>query len=268
VEGEDCSLIDPPYPAETKARGWRFDLDYEQIEQSSTWALAGPEVKPWLLMMWFTAWKQVPCASIPADEEVIAAMIGMPAKLWQKHSKVMLRGWAAASDGRMYHNVLTGRVREMLAKRRNESERKATYRQGNPPLSRGTDAGLQQDSQGSPTAVPADSTRKATPSLSPTEKKTPPTPRKRGEEPDGFSDFYSAYPKHVARNEAAKAFRKQSLTPAELPMLLAAIAAQKSQPDWLKDDGQFIPHPATWLNGRRWLDEVSTTVVPIRRLAF
>ncbi len=49
----------PPYAADTRAKGWRFELDYEQIEQSSTWALAGPEARPWLLMLWLSAWRQV-----------------------------------------------------------------------------------------------------------------------------------------------------------------------------------------------------------------
>jgi hypothetical protein len=25
--------------------------------------------------------------------------------------------------------------------------------------------------------------------------------------------------------------------------------------EWTKDGGQFIPHPATWLNQKRWEDE-------------
>ena len=29
-----------PYPAITRAKGWRFELDYEQVDQSDTWALA------------------------------------------------------------------------------------------------------------------------------------------------------------------------------------------------------------------------------------
>lgn len=103
-----------PYPADTRAKGWRFELDYERVEQSSTWALAGPEARPWLLMLWMTAWRQVPCGSIPTDEEVIAALIGMPPKVWAKHRRVLLRGWAEADDGRMYHNTLVELVQRML----------------------------------------------------------------------------------------------------------------------------------------------------------
>ena len=42
-----------------------------------------------------------------------------------------------------------------------------------------------------------------------------------------------------------------------LEVLLTAIEKQKESAQWSKDNGQFIPHPTTWLNGRRWEDEVS-----------
>lgn len=38
--------------------------------------------------------------------------------------------------------------------------------------------------------------------------------------------------------------------------VLEAIAANKAGHDWQKDGGQYIPHPATWLNASGWEDEV------------
>lgn len=120
--------MQPPYPADTRAKGWRFELDYEQIEQSATWALAGPEGRPWLLMMWMTSWRQVPCGSMPADEEVIAALIGIPEKLWVKHRKALMRGWDAADDGRLYHKTVSARVLEMLDYRAKQAKRVADFK--------------------------------------------------------------------------------------------------------------------------------------------
>ena len=34
-----------------------------------------------------------------------------------------------------------------------------------------------------------------------------------------------------------------------------ALEVQKQSQQWRKDGGQYIPMPATWLNGRRWEDE-------------
>ena len=37
--------------------------------------------------------------------------------------------------------------------------------------------------------------------------------------------------------------------------MLQAIDRQKQTTAWRKNNGQFIPHPATWLNNRQWEDE-------------
>lgn len=147
-----------PYPAETKAKGWRFELDIEQIMQSDTWALAPAEVRPWLLMLWTVAWQQVPCGSMPADDALIVARLGMPPKLFAKHRAVLLRGWWPAEDDRLYHDTIAVRVRAMLTSKEAERKRKADYRarmaaeaegrSGSPDLSHGTDAGQQRDSGG------------------------------------------------------------------------------------------------------------------------
>jgi hypothetical protein len=41
-----------------------------------------------------------------------------------------------------------------------------------------------------------------------------------------------------------------------LQTLLTALDKQKKSTQWKKDNGQFIPHPATWLNGKRWEDQL------------
>lgn len=164
-------------------------MDYEQIEQSSTWALAGVEARPWLLMMWMTAWRQVPCGSLPSEESVIAAQIGMPPKMWAKHRDVMMRGWTAADDGRVYHPTLTARVVEMMARRRSDSDRKARERmrkaEGQTPESDGiagesrvTPAGLPQESS-TDNRQPTEQVSKASPSHPPARpdgQKTPTVP--------------------------------------------------------------------------------------------
>lgn len=121
----------PPYPATTKAKGWRFELDYEVVEQSDTWPLAAeiPMCQHALLMMWLMAWaKQSPCGSLPADENLIRAACRIPPAVWTKCRGVLMRGWWLASDGRLYHDTLTKRVIEMMGKRRSDSDRQATAR--------------------------------------------------------------------------------------------------------------------------------------------
>ena len=69
-----------------------------------------------------------------------------------------------------------------------------------------------------------------------------------------FDLFWEAYPKKKAKQDAEKAFAKVT---APVQVLLGAIEAQKKTEDWTKENGQFIPHPATWLNGKRWEDQVT-----------
>ena len=108
-----------PYPADTRAKGWRFELEYERIEQSDTWAIA-EEVQMAqhaLLFMWLAAWRQVPCGSLPADETMIRAKCRIPPKLWAGLRDVLMRGWWLADDGRLYHDTIAERVQQMLDSR-------------------------------------------------------------------------------------------------------------------------------------------------------
>lgn len=71
-----------------------------------------------------------------------------------------------------------------------------------------------------------------------------------------FETFWKAYPRKAGKDEARKAFDKRKPTPELLNALLAAIEVQRQSLPWQKDAGQFIPHPATWLNQGRWQDEI------------
>lgn len=74
----------------------------------------------------------------------------------------------------------------------------------------------------------------------------------KNEESEGFTDFYEAYPRKIARIGAAKAWA--SINPDE-PLQLRIMAALRSQKFDARDEGRFIPHPATWLNAGRWDDQ-------------
>lgn len=120
-----------PYPADTRAKGWRFELDYERIDQSDTWDIAAevPMAQPALLMMWLVAWRQEPCGSLPNDEGTIRAKCRIPAATWAKVSAVLMRGWWLADDGRLYHKTVTARVLEMLEYRAATAKRVAKHKE-------------------------------------------------------------------------------------------------------------------------------------------
>ena len=73
---------------------------------------------------------------------------------------------------------------------------------------------------------------------------------------EAFEAFYAAYPKKVAKPQALKAWNKQAATVGP-DVIMAALDKHKHQEQWQKENGKFIPHPATWLNQHRWNDELA-----------
>lgn len=71
-----------------------------------------------------------------------------------------------------------------------------------------------------------------------------------------FVQFWTAYPRHEAKANALRAFEKLAPDPELLAKMLSAIEKQKKTAQWKENGGQYIPHPATWLNQHRWDDEV------------
>ena len=81
---------------------------------------------------------------------------------------------------------------------------------------------------------------------------------------DYFSDFWKLYPKRLAKEDARKAFKKLKMTDELFQQIAKAIKDQGLATGDLK----FVPYPASWLNGKRWEDEVkvaSTTAFPYGR---
>lgn len=70
-----------------------------------------------------------------------------------------------------------------------------------------------------------------------------------------FDRFWEAYPRHVGKDPARKAFVKLQPDEALLEEMLTAMQRQKQSEQWQRDNGQYIPYPATWLNQHRWEDE-------------
>ena len=83
---------------------------------------------------------------------------------------------------------------------------------------------------------------------------TNPNPNARETRGAAFEKFWSAYPRKEGKQKARSAFEKVTV---DLDVLLVALETQKKSSQWTKDNGQFIPHAATWLNGKRWEDQLS-----------
>jgi hypothetical protein len=69
---------------------------------------------------------------------------------------------------------------------------------------------------------------------------------------DGFATFWQAYPKKQGKEPARKAWMRDK---PDIQKVLSALEWQKLEDQWTKDEGQFIPLPATYLNAKRYEDE-------------
>ena len=71
-----------------------------------------------------------------------------------------------------------------------------------------------------------------------------------------FDVFWSHYPKKVAKKSAKKAWEKLKPDKELQGWIINAVNLAKNTKQWKKDGGDYIPMPSTYLNGRRWEDEI------------
>ena len=87
----------------------------------------------------------------------------------------------------------------------------------------------------------------------------PRSPFKSLKQQERFDAFWAAYPKKKSKGQAEKAWIKINPDDELLGVMLSSLERLKRSKDWLKDGGQFIPYPATWLNAKGWEDELPVT---------
>jgi hypothetical protein len=82
------------------------------------------------------------------------------------------------------------------------------------------------------------------------------------EAPDPFDEFWQAYPRKTGKADARKAFAKCREPVANL---VADIRQRLAEGHWstASDRKRFIMHPATYLRGERWNDEIIPGDLPM-----
>ena len=71
-----------------------------------------------------------------------------------------------------------------------------------------------------------------------------------------FAALWAVYPRKVGKEAAFSEFAKIAPDGSLVEVMVGAVERQRQSPQWLKDGGQFIPHPRTWLKQGRWQDDV------------
>lgn len=97
----DCNLGDFPF----------MPLDVRRLLTSETWITGTADEKCAAMTLWLESWHQVPAASIPNNDKMLAHLSGAGGK-WSKVKAHVLRGWKDGGDGRLYHPVVAEKALE------------------------------------------------------------------------------------------------------------------------------------------------------------
>jgi len=73
---------------------------------------------------------------------------------------------------------------------------------------------------------------------------------------DYFAAWYSLYPRKIARPAAEKAAKK--IQSDEWPLVMEGTKKYITYWNKANTEKQYIPHPATFINNRRWEDEIES----------
>lgn len=72
-----------------------------------------------------------------------------------------------------------------------------------------------------------------------------------------FEDFWKIYPRKVSKKTAVKIWISLKVTGDLFNRIVVSLEKQKKSPQWSKNNGEYIPHPTTWLRQERWEDEIN-----------
>jgi len=110
-------------------------LDTVRLLDSDMFALSSGEEFKAAFALWCKSWQQVPAASLPNDDRILAHLSGAGHR-WCDIRDMSLRGWILCSDGRLYHPVVAEKAMEALPRRKeyrdkksNDAQRKERERQ-------------------------------------------------------------------------------------------------------------------------------------------
>lgn len=105
----------PPLPASVDLRGFPYmPLDVVRLRDSEIAVKTKGDEFRCAVLLWCAAWHQVPAASLPDDDTLLAGLAGFGrvVREWKRIKDGALRGFVKCSDGRLYHTVVAEKAIE------------------------------------------------------------------------------------------------------------------------------------------------------------
>ena len=105
------NLHPPLTPPECDLQDFEFmPVMVRRLLKSETWSLGNGDERAAAVALWFESWHQVPAASLPSHDKLLARLADTTK--WAKVKEQALRGWVLCSDGRLYHPVVAEKALE------------------------------------------------------------------------------------------------------------------------------------------------------------
>lgn len=71
-----------------------------------------------------------------------------------------------------------------------------------------------------------------------------------------FEQFWSTYPRQQGKGKARRVWEQLNPSPELAERIIKSVKRHKESEQWQKENGQFIPSPAKYLEEERWEDEL------------
>lgn len=188
------------------------------------------------------AWTQEPAGSVPDDDTVLAKWARLSLARWAKVKSGVMSAFHLAS-GRWHQKRMAAEFDKLASSLEKASER------GTKGAAKRWSKHSSSNAQGIAPAYGSGSESGSSPLGLGERGKGKPA------EPSGFAEFWRQYPRKQARPRAVKAWLALSPDEETQAAILAGVARMPPIPP---HELQYCPHPASWLNARRWEDETQT----------
>ena len=185
--------------------------------------------------------------SIPSDTERLARLTRLRKTQFERIWTSTLSSCFTARGDRWVNTRLEYERRKQLDYRKRQSE---NGKMGGRPSKAVGYSGLSQTEA-----------KKSSPSPSPT-----PSPQEQRDidHDEGFEQFWGQYPRKVGKVAARAVWHKLKPSKELQDRIVASVVLYARSEQWQRDGGSFIPHPRTYLNGRRWEDEIKPLAAVIQ----
>lgn len=70
-----------------------------------------------------------------------------------------------------------------------------------------------------------------------------------------FEKVWAEWPNKKSKGQAEKTWHKLNPSEQLVETMLSTIQRAKTSKEWIKNNGEYIPHFSTWLNAKGWQDE-------------